>query len=118
MPSIPGSAPPHALTFQTSGSIREEEGGGGGESPTSAYGLQSQQQRFGAFGVAQGQGQGQTLGVPAGAGYAGSVMMGGSSVARSEIGGMSDVQSSQGGSGEGGARGTFVVFPSSRRELY
>lgn len=104
MPSIPGPAPPDALTFQESGSIREEEGSGG-ESPTSAYGLQAQQQQgFGAFGVA---GQGQMLGIPSGAGYRGSIMMGGSLVARSEIGGMSDVQSSLGGSGEEGARGMY-----------
>lgn len=46
MPSISVSAPPQSLTFKTSGSIREEDGG---ESSMSAYGLQSQQERFGTF---------------------------------------------------------------------
>lgn len=44
--------------------------------------------------------------------------MGGNSVARGEIGGMSDFESSLGRSGEEGARGTFVVLLSSQRELY
>lgn len=92
MPSMPGSAPPNVLTFQASGSIREEGGGG---SPTPAHGLQVQQGGFGAFGMArQGQGQGhgpgQRLGIPVGTGYQGSVI-GGGSVVRSEMAGMLSV---------------------------
>lgn len=122
---MPSLVPPQALTFQHSNE-------NGSSSPTSAFGLQHQceQQRhaMGAmrtYGVS-GLAQGHRLGLPPGARYGESVMGSAGSQARSvsgygpggpptsmgtrsEMGALSDVQTSLSGDGEEGGRGTSLV---------